>query len=167
MPSKAIVPTLLALVVVAGFVYTRAKRGRRLLVLRSRRNAPRLVLNVVFLTVAALGLIASTKSAKGPWDSISSLSIVLFALSDMGFDLYGRPQPGQCSFHENGVLMVDGRRPVFSRWEELERYEWQGDTLVFHLATVGLEHVGSVRAIDVPPERRGDVLAIIAPRLRG
>jgi hypothetical protein len=167
MPSRSIVPALLALVVVVGFVYTRAKRGRRLLVLRSRRSAPRLVLNVVFLVVAGLGLVASMRSARGPWDSISSLSIILFSLSDMGFDLYGRPQPGQCSFHENGILMVDGRRPMFSRWDEFERYEWQGDTLVFHLAATGLAHVGDVRAIDVPPERRGDVLAVIAPRLRG
>ena len=59
------------------------------------------------------------------------------------------------------------RCPVFSRWDEIERYEWQGDTLVFHLAATGLAHVGGVRAIYVPPERRGDVLAIIAPRLRG
>jgi len=167
MPSKAIVPALLALVVVVAFVHTRVMRGRRLLVLRSRRSAPRLVLNVVFLVAAGLGLVASARSAKGPWDSISSLSIILFALSDMGFDLYGRPQPGQCTFHENGILMVDDRRPVFSRWDKIERYEWQGDTLVFHLATVGLEHVGEVRAIDVPPERRGDILAVIAPRLRG
>ena len=167
MPSKTIVPAILALVVVVAFVHTRVKRGRRLLVLRSRRSAPRLVLNVVLLTVAVLGLVASARSAKGPWDSISSLSIILFSLSDMGFDLYGRPQPGQCSFHENGILMVDGRRPVFSRWDEFERYEWQGDTLVFHLAVTGLAHVGDVRAIDVPPERRGDILAVIAPRLRG
>jgi hypothetical protein len=167
MPSKTIVPAILALVVVVAFVHTRVKRGRRLLVLRSRRSAPRLVLNVVLLTGAVLGLVGSVRSAKGPWDSISSLSIILFALSDMGFDLYGRPQPGQCTFHENGMLMVDGRRPVFSRWNEIERYEWQGDTLVFHLPTMGLAHVGDIRAIDVPPDRRGDVMAVIAPRLRG
>ncbi len=167
MPSKAIVPALLALVVVVAFVHTRVKRGRRLLALRSRRSAPRLVLNVVLLTVAVLGLVASAKSAKGPWDSLSSLSIILFALSDMGFDLYGRPQPGQFAFHENGLLTHDGRRLVFSKWDEIERYEWQGDTLVFHLAAAGLAHVGGLLAIDVPPERRGDVLAVIAPRLRG
>ena len=167
MPSKSIVPALLALVVVVAFVHTRVKRGRRLLVLRSRRSAPRLVFNVVILAVAVFGLVASARSAKGPWDSISSVSIILLALSDMGFDLYGRPQPGQCSFHENGILMVDGRRPVFSRWDEFERYEWQGDTLVFHLGATGLAHVGEIRAIDVPPERRGEAMAVIAPRLRG
>ena len=167
MPSKAIVPILLALVVVAGFVYTRVKRGRRLLVLRSRPSTARAALNVVFLAVAVLGLVASANSAKGPWDSLSSLSILLFALSDMGFDLYGRPQPGQCTFHENGMLMVDGRRPVFTRWDRIERYEWQGDTLTFHFAPAGLAHVGDIRAFDVPPEKRGDVMAIIAPRLRG
>jgi hypothetical protein len=167
MPSKAIVPAILALVVVVAFVHTRVKRGRRLLVLRGRRSAPRLALNVVFLVVAGLGLVASARSARGPWDSISSLSIILFALSDMGFDLYGRPQPGQCSFHENGILMVDGRRPVFSRWNEIDRYEWQGDTLTFHFVPSGLAHVGEIRAIDVPPERRGEAMAVIAPRLRG
>jgi hypothetical protein len=167
MPSNAIVPASLVLVVVVVFVYTRVQRGRRLLVLRSRRSTVRWVLNGVFLAVAVLGMIASVEKAKGPWDSLSGLSLLLFTLSDMGFDLYGRPQPGQCTFHEKGILMVDGRRPVFSRWDEIERFEWQGDTLVFHLATVGLAHVGDVRAIDVPPERRGEVLAIVAPRLRG
>ena len=167
MPSNTIVPALLALVVAVAFVYTRVQRGRRLLVLRSRRSTLRWVLNIVFLAVAALGLVASARRAKGPWDSVSSLLLLLFFLSDMGFDLYGRPQPGQCTFHENGILMVNGRRPVFSRWDQIERYEWQGDTLVFRLAAVGLAHVGDVRAIDVPPERRGDVLAVVAPRLRG
>ncbi len=167
MPSNIIVPAILAAVVVAGVVHTRVKRGRRLLVLRSRRSTPRLVLNVVLLAVAVFGLVASARSAKGPWDSISSLSIVLFALSDMGFDLYGRPQTGQFAFYENGLLTHDGRRLVFSKWGEFERYEWQGDTLVFHLTAVGLAHVGQINAIDVPPERRGDVLAVVAPRLRG
>jgi hypothetical protein len=166
-PSRTIVPAILALVVVAGFVYTRVKRGRRLLALRNRRGVLRLVLNVVFLVVAGLSLVASAQRAKGPWDSISSLSIILLSLSDMGFDLYGRPQPGQFAFHENGLLTHDGRRLVFSKWHEIERYEWQGDTLVFHLAAAGLAHVGGLLAIDVPPERRGDVLAVIAPRLRG
>ena len=167
MPSNTIVPAILALVVVALFVHTRVKRGRRLLVLRTRRSTLRWVLNGVFLAVAVLGMVASVQRAKGPWDSISSLSILLFMLSDMGFDLYGRPQPGQCTFHENGILMVDGRRPVFSRWNEIERYEWQGDTLVFHLPTVGLAHVGDIRAIDVPPERRGEVMSIVVARVRG
>jgi hypothetical protein len=167
MPSKTIVPAILALVVVVAFVHTRVKRGRRLLVLRSRRSAPRLVLNVVLLTGAVLGLVGSVRSAKGPWDSISSLSIILFTLSDMGFDLYGRPQPGQCTFHENGILMVDGRRPVFSRWDQIDRYEWQGDTLVFHLVPEGLAHVGAVLSYDVPLERRGEVMNAIAGRVRG
>jgi hypothetical protein len=167
MPPRAIVPAILVAVVVVAFVHTRVQRGRRLLVLRSRRSALRWAVNVVLLAVAVIGLVASVQRAKGPWDSLSGLSLVLLALSDMGFDLYGRPQPGQCTFHENGILMVDGRRPVFSRWDQIERYEWQGDTLVFHFATVGLAHVGDVRAIDVPPERRGEVLAVVAPRLRG
>jgi len=167
MPSNAIVPALLVLVVVALFVRTRVQRGRRLLALRSRRSTLRWVLNGVLLAVAVLGLIASLQMAKGPWDSLSGLSLLLFTLSDMGFDLYGRPQPGQCTFHENGMLMVDGRRPVFTRWDRIERYEWQGDTLTFHFAPAGLAHIGDIRAFDVPPEKRGDVMAIIAPRLRG
>jgi hypothetical protein len=125
MPSRTIVPAILALVVVAGFVYTRVKRGRRLLALRNRRGVLRLVLNVVFLVVPGLSLVASAQRAKGPWDSISSLSIILLSLSDMGFDLYGRPQPGQFAFHENGLLTHDGRRLVFSKWDEIERYEWR------------------------------------------
>ena len=124
--TNIIVPAILAAVVVAGVVHTRVKRGRRFM--RSRRSTPRLVLNVVLLAVAVFGLVASARSAKGPWDSISSLSIVLFALSDMGFDLYGRPQTGQFAFYENGLLTHDGRRLVFSKWGEFERYEWQGDT---------------------------------------
>ena len=168
MRPKTIVLAILALVVAALSVYTRVQRGRRLLALRSRRSTLRLVLNVMFLVVAGVGLVASVQRVKGPWDSIGSLALVLlFFLSDVGFDIYGRPRPGQCMVHENGILMMDGRRPVFSRWEELERYEWQGDTLVFHLAATGLAHVGDVRAIDVPPERRGDVMAVIASRLRG
>jgi hypothetical protein len=167
MPPRAIVLVIIAVTIVVLLVRTRIQRGRRLLVLRSRRSTLRWLLNGVLLAVAVMGMIASVQKAKGPWDSLSGLSLLLFTLSDMGFDLYGRPQPGQCTFHENGILMVDGRRPVFSRWDQIDRYEWQGDTLVFHLATIGLAHVGDVRAIDVPPERRGDVLAIVAPRLRG
>jgi len=167
MPSRAIVPALVALVVVVGLVHTRVKRGRRLLVLRSQRSALRRLLSVVLLAAAGLGLVASATSAKGPWDSLSSLSIVLFALSEMGFDLYGRPPSGRCTFHEKGILTVDGRRPVFSRWDEIDRYEWQGDTLVLHFAAAGLVHVGRILALDVPSDRRGDVLAVVAPRLRG
>jgi len=167
MPPRTVVLIVAALIAIGIAFHTRVKRGRRLLVLRTRRGALRWALNVALLAVAALGLVASARRAKGPWDSISSLSILLFSLSDMGFDLYGRPQPGQCTFHENGILMMDDRRPVFSRWDQVERFEWQGETLVFHLAATGLAHVGEVRAIDVPPDRRGDVLAVIAPRLRG
>ena len=167
MPPRTVVLIVAALIAIGIAFHTRVKRGRRLLVLRTRRGALRWALNVALLAVAVLGLVASARRANGPWDSISSLSILLFSLSDMGFDLYGRPQPGQCTFHENGILMVDGRRPVFSRWNEIERYEWQGDTLVFHLPTVGLAHVGDIRAIDVPPERRGEVMSIVVARVRG
>ena len=82
MPSRAIVPALVALVVVVGLVHTRVKRGRRLLVLRSQRSALRRALSVVFLAVAALGLVASATSVTGPWDSLSSLSIILFSGTD-------------------------------------------------------------------------------------
>ena len=60
----------------------------------------------------------------------------------MGFDLYGRPHPGQCAFHENGILMHDDRRPVFRRWDEIERLRVAG------------------RHADVPSRRQG-------PRTRG
>jgi len=167
MRSSAIGPAVLAVTVVVFLVYTRVRRGRRLLILRDRPSALRWVLNGVFLAVAILGLVASAQSAKGPWGSVSSLSIILFVLSDLGFDLRGTPRPGHSAFHENGILVFDGRRPVFVNWAELERFEWQGETLMLHRLPQGLAHVGEIISIDVPPERRGDVMAVIAPRLRG
>jgi hypothetical protein len=167
MPSNTIVLATFALAVVALVVHTRVKRGRRLLVLRDRSSALRWVLNAVLLAVAVLGLVASFRRSKGPWDSLGSLSLIVLALSDLGFDLRGAPRPGHCVFHENGILVFDGRRPVFLRWDEIERYEWQGETLMLHRVPQGLAHVGEVITMDVPPERRGDVMAVVAPRLRG
>ena len=50
---------------------------------------------------------------------------------------------------------------------DIDRYEWQGDTLVFHLVPEGLAHVGAVLSYDVPLERRGEVMNAIAGRVRG
>lgn len=167
MTTRNIFAAVALLLIAAAIVRTRLVRGRHLLTMRGRRNPARRILNAAFLAVAAFGLVATVLSGKGPWDVMSNVALFGFWITDAGFDLYGRPEPGQCAFHANGILLFDGRRPVFTKWENVERYEWQGNTLTFHFAPAGLAHVGDLRAFDVPPERRGDVMAIIAPRLRG
>jgi hypothetical protein len=167
MTSRSIVTAILLLFVAALIVRTRVTRGRHLLGLHATRNPVRWVLNAVFLVVAASGTVAALLGGKGPWDVLSNVSLFGFWLTDAGFDLYGRPEPGRCAFYANGILMFDGRRPVFVKWEAVGRHEWQGDTLTLYLAPSGLAHVPEIRAFDVPGELRGDVMAIVAPRLHG
>jgi hypothetical protein len=95
------------------------------------------------------------------------LALLAFTLSDIGSAFFGPPPSGRCVFHENGMLVYDGRSPRFVGWADIERYEWQGDTLVFHLVAAGLAHVGAVLSYDVPLERRGEVLDVLAIRVRG
>jgi hypothetical protein len=167
MQPKTIAPAIVAVVVVALFVHTRVTRGRVLLVVRDRRQKIRWMVNVLLLALAVLFYATASRRPHGDAGWVGSLALLLLTLSDFGVDFFGRPPAGRCTFHQNGVLVFDGRRPQFTRWEDIERYEWQGETLMFHLTPGGLAHVGALISVDVPTEHRGDVLGIIAAHARG
>jgi hypothetical protein len=84
---------------------------------------------------------------------------------------------GSCEFRQNGILFLDPRPfkawtgsefetadaldARFFEWSRVERFEWDGDTLVFHVASRKAGQPGGERSVDVPPELRGEVTSIV------
>jgi hypothetical protein len=166
MDPNIIVLSVAAVAGVAAAVRTRIRRGRRLLVLRDRPSALRWVLGGVCLAMVAFDVVAHSGRPGRVGSGAGILAMLAFTVSDLGLFFGPRPS-GRCVFHENGLLVYDGRNPQFTDWSSIERYEWQGDMLVFHLVPEGLAHVGAVLSYDVPLERRGEVMNAIAGRVRG
>jgi hypothetical protein len=144
----------------------RRRSGRCLLALHDRPAAGARILGFAWLAVsfAAVWLPADWLERIGP------AALLLFPLVPMVFLaillLYSPPPPGSLSFHEKGLAFYDGQRTQFVPWGELERFEWNGDTLLLYRQSVFLGDQAQTFGFEVPPERRSEAETIVAAHLQ-
>jgi hypothetical protein len=175
-----------ALVAAAIAVYHRLRRGRQLLVLRATPAVGKMrwVFRIAIVAEAVPLLLLSPER----FGAVGLLAGCV-ALGALGLCEYlierSLPEPaGHCALHENGVLFADRLdqritawrgseggsdrlRERFIAWTRIRRFEWDGDTLVLSIAPRKAARPVSQRSVDVPPERRGEVMEIVVSRVRG
>ena len=182
-PGFLVYLAIAVLVAVVTAVYDRLRRGRRLIVLR--QSPPRRMRWVFWVAtmVGAVLLSVLPRERFGPVGSLACL-VALGALALCGYlvDSASPPPSGYCAFHERGVLFVERVRwqdmtwtgrpddefnERFVAWARVERFEWDGNTLVFHIASRKAGRPRGERSVEVPPERREEVMSIVVARVRG
>ena len=186
-PGFLVYLAIAGIVAMVTAVYDRLRRSRRLLLLNA--SPPASTMRWVFRILTFAAAVALLLLPPERFGKVGLLAGVV-ALAALGLCEYliasNSPDPvGYCAFHQNGILFVDrlSRRfkawaglerssaddlnERFVGWARVERFEWDGNTLVFHLASRKATQPGGERSVEVPPERRGDVMSIVVARVRG
>jgi hypothetical protein len=75
------------------------------------------------------------------------------------------PPAGSWAIFENGIMCAEGPKPEFVHWQELDRFEWNGDIVIIHRGPTLIGSQSESHSLEVPSERRSALEGILATRL--
>lgn len=146
-----------AVAVVLGVLVPRLRYGRLLLRIGEAPSGRWLSLPAV---TALVFVVLSLIEARFWWAAPAGILLFLVALR------FAPPPPGSWALHEKGMLCAEGPKPEFVRWPDLERFEWNGNIVTVHRSPILLAGASGSYALEVPPDRRAELEAILATRMR-
>ena len=94
------------------------------------------------------------------WAAPAGILLLLVALR------FAPPPPGSWALYEKGIWCGEGPKPEFVRWQDLERFEWNGNIVTVHRSPILLAGASASHALEVPPDRRAVLEAILSTRMR-
>jgi hypothetical protein len=148
---------LVVLPLVLGVLIPRLRYGRRLLRIGETPSGTRLNLPAALALVWIVIILVTQRF----WLGLPlGLLLLLLALR------FAPPPAGSWVLYENGIYCAEGPKPEFMRWQDLDGFEWNGDTILVHRGLTLLGGASGSHALEVPADRRSELEAILATRLR-
>jgi len=157
--TSRIVSALLyvAVAIVLGVLVPRLRYGRLLLRIGEAQSRKALTLPAA---LALLFFVLSVVEQRFWWGVPLGLLLLLLALR------FAPPPAGSWALYEKGIQCAEGPKAEFVRWQDLDRFEWNGDMILVHRSRTLLAGAPSSHALEVPADRRSELEAILATRMR-